>query len=442
MFTGKSTAKDQLNQKSKIMNRQKSKQAFSEAQKYIPGGVNSPVRALRSVGETPLFIKSADGAELTDIDGNKFIDFCLSWGVFIAGHSNPKVQEAVIDAVKNGTSYGIPTTLETDLARRVSELIPSMEQVRFVNSGTEATMSAIRLARGFTRRDYIVKFDGCYHGHADHLLVSAGSGVATCGIGSSAGVPRDFVKYTLVVPFNDKEKLKEVFDKHKGEIAAVIVEPVPANMGVVPQRDGFLQFIREITKENGSLLIFDEVITGFRLTLGGAQKYYGITPDLTAVGKIVGGGFPAAAFGGRSEIMQMLAPLGPVYQAGTLSGNPVAMTAGLATLEVLSQPKVYDELNAKAKWFIDELSEILSNKGIAVNRVENMFTPFFTGGKSPKDFDDAKSSDTERFARFWRHMLANGIYFSPSQFEGNFISTAHTKAQLTKVLEVAKSFNE
>lgn len=254
------------------MNRQRSKAAFNEAQKYIPGGVNSPVRALRSVGETPLFIKSAEGAEFTDIDGNKFIDFCLSWGVFIAGHSNPQVQSAVINAVKNGTSYGIPTTLETDLAKRVAELIPSMEQVRFVNSGTEATISAIRLARGFTRRDYIIKFDGCYHGHADHLLVSAGSGVATCGISSSAGVPQDFAKYTLVVPFNNKEKLREIFNEHKDEIAAVIVEPVPANMGVVPEQNGFLQFLREITKENNSLLIFDEVITGFRLTLGGAQK--------------------------------------------------------------------------------------------------------------------------------------------------------------------------
>lgn len=424
------------------MNRQRSKAAFNEAQKYIPGGVNSPVRALRSVGETPLFIKSAEGAEFTDIDGNKFIDFCLSWGVFIAGHSNPQVQSAVINAVKNGTSYGIPTTLETDLARRVAELIPSMEQVRFVNSGTEATMSAIRLARGFTRRDYIIKFDGCYHGHADHLLVSAGSGVATCGISSSAGVPQDFAKYTLVVPFNNKEKLREIFNEHKDEIAAVIVEPVPANMGVVPEQNGFLQFLREITKENNSLLIFDEVITGFRLTLGGAQKYYGITPDLTAVGKIVGGGFPAAAFGGRKEIMQMLAPLGPVYQAGTLSGNPVAMTAGLTTLAILSQPNVYEELNAKAKWFIDELSQILGEKGIVINRVENMFTPFFTEGVKPKDFTDVKKSDTDRFGKFWRYMLNNGIYFSPSQFEGNFISTAHTKAQLTKVLDVAKSFDE
>ncbi len=426
----------------KRVNRKRSKVAFNEAQKYIPGGVNSPVRALRAVGEAPLFVRQAKGALLTDIDGNEYVDFCLSWGVFIAGHANPHVQGAVLSAIPNGTSYGIPTLLETELAKRVTELIPSMEQVRFVNSGTEATMSAIRLARGFTGRNYIVKFDGCYHGHADHLLVSAGSGVATYGLSSSAGVPDDFTKYTLVAPFNDKAAIERIFSEHHGEIAAIIVEPVPANMGVVPERDDFLKFLRRLTQENGSLLIFDEVITGFRLTLGGAQKYYGITPDLTAVGKIVGGGFPAAAFGGRKEIMQMLAPLGPVYQAGTLSGNPIAMTAGLATLEVLSEPGVYEELNGKAEWFVGELSSILAEKGIAVNRVENMFTPFFTGGENPKDYSDVKKSDTERFARFWRHLLNHGIYFSPSQFESNFISTAHTKAQLSKVLEVAGNFNE
>ncbi len=422
------------------MGREKSKAAFEEAQKYIPGGVNSPVRALRSVGESPLFIKNAKGVTLTDIDGNQYTDFCLSWGVFIAGHANPHVQQAVLSAIPNGTSYGIPTLLETQLAKKVSELIPSMEQVRFVNSGTEATMSAIRLARGYTKRDYIIKFDGCYHGHADHLLVSAGSGVATCGISSSSGVPQDFAKYTLVAPFNDKDALREIFNQHKGEIAAIIVEPVPCNMGVVPAQNEFLQFLREITKENDSLLIFDEVITGFRLTLGGAQKFYGITPDLTTVGKIVGGGFPAAAFGGRREIMQLLAPLGPVYQAGTLSGNPIAMTAGLATLEVLSQPDTYELLNAKAERFITKLAEILRPKGVVINHVGNMFTPFFTGGKAPRNFDDVKTSDTEAFARFFRYMLAHGVYISPSQFEGNFISIQHTEAQLAEILEIVKGF--
>lgn len=422
------------------MGREKSIAAFEEAQKYIPGGVNSPVRALRSVGATPLFIRKAEGVTLTDIDDNQYTDFCLSWGVFIAGHANPSVQQAVISAIPNGTSYGIPTLLETQLAKRVSDLIPSMEQVRFVNSGTEATMSAIRLARGYTKKDYIIKFEGCYHGHADHLLVSAGSGVATCGISSSAGVPQDFAKYTLVAPFNDKEAVREIFRQHKNEIAAIIVEPVPANMGVVPQQEDFLRFLREITLENQSLLIFDEVITGFRLTLGGAQKYYGISPDLTTVGKIVGGGFPAAAFGGRKEIMQLLAPLGPVYQAGTLSGNPIAMTAGLATLAILSQPNIYEDLNAKAEKFIKELAAILRPKGVVINHVGNMFTPFFTNGVGPQNFSDVKKSDTAAFARFFRYMLSHGVYISPSQFEGNFISIQHTEEKLAEVLEIAKGF--
>lgn len=420
--------------------RPKSIEAFKEAQQYIPGGVNSPVRALRAVGETPLFIDHAEGVTLTDIDGNTYTDFCLSWGVFIAGHSHPQVLSAVQNAITRGTSYGIPTLVETALAKRVSELIPSMQQVRFVNSGTEAVMSAIRLARGYTHRDYILKFEGCYHGHADHLLVSAGSGVATLGISSSAGVPDGFVQYTLVAPFNDKEAVRQLFREYKGRIAAVIVEPVPANMGVVPEQDGFLQFLREITQEDGALLLFDEVITGFRLTLGGAQSYFGITPDLTTVGKIVGGGFPAAAFGGRREIMQLLAPNGPVYQAGTLSGNPIAMTAGLATLDVLSAPSLYEELNAKAERFIAKLSEVLEPKGVVINHVGNMFTPFFTGGKPVHNFRDVQQSDTEVFARFWRHMLQHGIYLSPSQYESNFVSIQHTEERLNEIVEIAKLF--
>lgn len=422
------------------MTREKSIRAFDEAAKYIPGGVNSPVRALRAVGETPLFIDHAKGGTITDIDGNSYTDFCLSWGVFIAGHANEHVTHAVGEAIGRGTSYGIPTELETALAKRVSQLIPSMEQVRFVNSGTEAVMSAIRLARGYTQRNYILKFDGCYHGHADHLLVAAGSGVATYGRSGSAGVPDDFVRYTLVAPFNDKDAVRELFSQEGSDIAAVIVEPVPANMGVVPEREQFLQFLRDITREYGSLLLFDEVITGFRLTLGGAQQYYGIEPDLTTVGKIVGGGFPAAAFGGRRDIMQLLAPDGPVYQAGTLSGNPVAMTAGLATLEVLSESGVYDALNAKAERFIRRMQEALAPKGVVINHVGNMFTPYFTGGKSPRNFSDVKHSDLDEFARFWRYMLHNGVYLSPSQFEADFLSLQHTEEQLEHIIQLAKEY--
>lgn len=422
--------------------RTKSIAAFEEAKRYIPGGVNSPVRALKAVGESPLFIDHAEGVTLTDIDGNQYTDFCLSWGVFIAGHAHPRVQKAVINAIGNGTSYGIPTLLETELAKRVSTLIPSMERVRFVNSGTEAVMSAIRLARGYTQRNYILKFEGCYHGHVDHLLVAAGSGVATCGFSSSAGVPNDFVAYTLVAPFNDKEAVSQIFQAYGDKIAAVIVEPVPANMGVVPQQNNFLQFLREITQNNGALLLFDEVITGFRLTLGGAQKYYGITPDLTTVGKIVGGGFPAAAFGGRADIMGLLAPEGPVYQAGTLSGNPIAMTAGIATLDILSEPNVYEELNHKAEKFIHELEQVLTPKNIVINHVGNMFTPYFDCGRVPENFQGVKQSNQARFAKFFRHMLRNGVYISPSQFESNFVSIQHTPERLHEIVEIAAAFSE
>ena len=418
----------------------KSKQAFAEASEYIPGGVNSPVRALKAVGETPIFIDHAKGVTLTDIDGNSYTDFCLSWGVFIAGHANDLVIDAVSKAVVNGTSYGIPTLLETELARRVTQLIPSMEQVRFANSGTEAVMSAIRLARGYTQRNYILKFEGCYHGHADHLLVAAGSGVATLGRSNSAGVPDDFVKYTLTAPFNDKDSVRNLFAQYGKDIAAVIVEPVPANMGVVPEQEGFLRFLREITDEFGSLLLFDEVITGFRLTLGGAQQYYGIKPDLTTIGKIVGGGFPAAAFGGRREIMQLLAPLGPVYQAGTLSGNPIAMTAGIATLQLLSVPGTYEALNAKAERFILRLQEALEPKGLVINHVGHMFTPYFTQGRHPHNFHDVQQSNLDEFARFWRYMFHHGVYLSPSQFESNFISIQHTEAELDNIIKLAKKW--
>ncbi len=422
-------------------NRPKSIAAFAEAQKYIPGGVNSPVRALRAVGETPLFIERAAGTILTDIDGNQYTDFCLSWGVFILGHAHPHVIHRVQEAITRGTSYGIPTTIETELAKKVNQFIPSMERVRFVNSGTEAVMSAIRLARGYTGRDLIVKFTGCYHGHVDHLLVNAGSGIATMKRSSSAGVPESFVIHTACLPFNDRKAVENLFSTRGDEIAAVIVEPVPANMGVVPAQDGFLQLLREQTAAHGALLIFDEVITGFRLTTGGAQQLFGITPDLTTLGKIVGGGFPAAAFGGRADIMRMLAPEGSVYQAGTLSGNPVAMTAGIATLDILSEEHFYDKLNRKAQWFTGELRNVLTPKGITLNAVGNMFTPFFAEG-SIENFTDACRSDTERFGRFFRHMLEHGIYMSPSQFETNFISTAHSEDTLDHVLKVAQEFKE
>ncbi len=424
-----------------MLNRKKSEAAFREAVAYIPGGVDSPVRALKAVGESPLFIERAKGVTLTDIDGNLYTDFCLSWGVFILGHAHPGVLGRVAEAIGRGTSYGIPTLVETQLAKRVNALMPTMERVRFVNSGTEAVMSAVRLARGFTGRNLIVKFAGCYHGHVDHLLVAAGSGVATMGASSSAGVPDSFVAHTACVPFNDKEALERLFRERGGDIAAVIVEPVPANMGVVPERDGFLRFVRELTRRHGALLIFDEVITGFRLRPGGAQQLYGIAPDLTTVGKIVGGGFPAAAFGGRADIMALLAPDGPVYQAGTLSGNPVAMTAGIATLDLLAAPGVYEALNAKAARFIGELRSALKDKGIVVNSVENMFTPFFTEGEVT-DFADVRRCDTVRFGKFFRHMFDHGVYFSPSQFETNFVSVAHTDADLDRVLSVAAAFGD
>ncbi len=417
-----------------INERIRSAAAFERAQKVIPGGVNSPVRALRSVGTTPLFVKEAKGPYFTDIDDNKIIDFCMSWGVFILGHNNDAVSNAAIEAVGRGSSYGIPTEAETILAEQVREAIPSMERLRFVNSGTEATMSAIRVARGFTGRDILVKFEGNYHGHADHLLVAAGSGVATISNASSAGVPDGFVKYTVVLPYNDINALRKFFIEQGDNVAAVILEPVACNMGVVVPTLEFLQCVREVTEQHGAILIFDEVITGFRLSRGGAQQRFGIMPDMTTVGKIVGGGFPAAAFGGRADIMKVLAPEGPVYQAGTLSGNPVAMAAGIETLRQLSRPGFYDTLEDKSTHFIEELKKIIAGKNIQLNHCGSMFTLFFND--SPVcDFQDTKKSDQERFARYFRNMLNRGIYVSPSQFEGNFISEVHTTEVLDYVLE-------
>lgn len=414
-----------------------SKQAFQRATQVIPGGVNSPVRALRSVGTTPLFVKNADGAYITDIDGNRFIDFCMSWGVFILGHNNSKVSQAAIQAVSRGSSYGIPTETETILAEKVREAIPSMQRLRFVNSGTEATMSAIRVARGFTGRDILVKFEGNYHGHADHLLVAAGSGVANISNASSAGVPSDFVRHTVVLPYNDTEALRQYFSEHGSEVAALIVEPVACNMGVVPPTTEFINATRQVTADCGALLIFDEVITGFRLARGGAQQLFGITPDMTCVGKIVGGGFPAAAFGGREDIMRCLAPDGPVYQAGTLSGNPVAMAAGSETLTQLAEPGFYEQLESRSNDFIEKLQRIIDGKGIQLNHCGTMFTLFFCSSDTHpvRNFQDAKRCDQERFARYFRNMLDRGIYVSPSQFEGNFISACHTPEILDYVLK-------
>ncbi len=417
-----------------INERTKSAEAFSKAQQIIPGGVNSPVRALKSVGATPLFVKEAKGAYITDIDGNKIIDFCMSWGVFILGHSNERVNRAAIEAINNGSSYGIPTLNETVLAEKVREAIPSMERLRFVNSGTEATMSAIRVARGYTGRDILVKFEGNYHGHADHLLVSAGSGVANISNASSAGVPEGFTKYTAVLPYNDIDALRNYFKTNGDKVAAVILEPVACNMGVVCPSLDFLKAAREVTEQYGSLLIFDEVITGFRLSRGGAQQLFGIKPDMTTVGKIVGGGFPAAAFGGRADIMKVLAPDGPVYQAGTLSGNPVAMAAGIETLTQLSHPDFYKKLDEKSDRFISRLKEIIAGKDIQLNHCGSMFTLFFNKSEV-RNFQDTKRSDQERFTRYFNNMLQRGIYVSPSQFEGNFISETHTPEILDYVLQ-------
>ena len=417
-----------------INERIKSAEAFQRAQQVIPGGVNSPVRALKSVGATPLFVKEAKGAYITDIDDNKIIDFCMSWGVFILGHCNDRVNSAAIEAIGNGSSYGIPTLNETVLAEKVREAIPSMERLRFVNSGTEATMSAIRVARGYTGRDILVKFEGNYHGHADHLLVSAGSGVANISNASSAGVPEGFTKYTAVLPYNDIDALRNYFKTNGDKVAAVILEPVACNMGVVCPSLDFLKAAREVTEQHGSLLIFDEVITGFRLSRGGAQQLFGIKPDMTTVGKIVGGGFPAAAFGGRTDIMKVLAPDGPVYQAGTLSGNPVAMAAGIETLTQLSHPDFYKKLDEKSDRFISRLKEIIAGKDIQLNHCGSMFTLFFNKSEV-HNFQDTKRSDQERFARYFNNMLQRGIYVSPSQFEGNFISETHTPEILDYVLQ-------
>jgi len=407
----------------------RSEELFARAKAVIPGGVSSPARAFKAVGGTPLFVARAEGARFWDEDGRAFIDYVGSWGPMILGHAQPAVVEAVRAAAGRGTSYGAPCAAEVELAERITKLMPAVERVRFVSSGTEATMSALRVARGFTGRRKILKFDGCYHGHADSLLVAAGSGVATLGIPGSPGVPEGTVADTLVAPFNDVAALEAAFREHGRELAAVIVEPVCGNMGTVAPRTGYLEALRELTRRSGTVLIFDEVMTGFRLALGGAQQLYGIRPDMTCLGKIMGGGLPAAAYGGRVDIMATVAPDGPVYQAGTLSGNPLAMAAGAKVLELLAQPGVYATLEARSARLEEGLKRAARDAGttVTVNRVGSMITVFFCAGPVT-DYTTAKQSDTKRFARFFHAMLARGVYLPPAQFEAAFVSLAAAAA--------------
>ena len=413
---------------------------FTLAKALLPGGVNSPVRACRSVGCDPLFVRRSAGCLITDVDGNEFIDFVGSWGPMILGHAHPEVVEAIQRTAADGTSFGAPCPLEVELADMVCRSVPSLEKVRFVSSGTEATMSAVRLARGYTGRKVVVKFDGCYHGHADTFLVRAGSGVITLGIPGSPGVPEDIVKNTLSIPYNDTVTLERTLRDESLDIACVIVEPVAGNMGVVPPDEDFLQTLRRITSELGIVLIFDEVITGFRLALGGAQERFGITPDLTCLGKIIGGGLPVGAYGGRAEIMDRVAPDGPVYQAGTLSGNPLAMAAGLAMLKVVRRPGFYEELEEKSDWFAAEMTGILARVGVptVLNRVGSMMTCFFTPDPV-RDYESALRADTDRYGRYFRAMLDGGVWLAPSQFEAAFISAAHGRDHLEKALAVTES---
>ncbi len=411
---------------------------FRLACELLPGGVDSPVRAFRAVGGQPLFIERGEGAYLVDADGNRYVDYVLSWGPLILGHAHPRVVTALQRAVANGTSYGAPSRLEVELAQLVTELMPKIEMLRFVNSGTEATMTALRLARAFTGRNKIVKFQGNYHGHADMLLVQAGSGVATLGLPDSPGVPSATVADTLVAKYNDLDSVQQLFDRFSGEIAAVIVEPVAGNMGLVAPADGFLQGLRDVTDSDGALLIFDEVMTGFRVHPGGAQSLYGVAPDLTALGKVIGGGLPVGAYGGRREIMELVAPSGPMYQAGTLSGNPLAMTAGIETLTALREPGVWEDIEAAGASLMDGLATIAAEANVPVrlNRVGTMFGMFFADG-NVTDWDSAARSDTERFRRYFQGMLDHGVYLAPSQFEAGFLSTRHGPAEIELTLAAA-----
>ncbi|WP_163713170.1 glutamate-1-semialdehyde 2,1-aminomutase [Mangrovibacterium lignilyticum] len=420
------------------MNYSKSISAFDEAKQLIPGGVNSPVRAFKSVQADPLFIAKAKGARVWDIDDNEYIDFVSSWGPLILGHANPAIVEAVQKAAELGTSYGAPTLIETEMAKLITEMVPSVEKVRMVNSGTEATMSALRLARGYTKRDLVIKFAGCYHGHADSFLIKAGSGAITLGLPDSPGVTKASAQNTLTAEYNNLDSVKELFEARGEEIAAVIVEPVAGNMGCVLPNEDFLKGLREITKQYGALLIFDEVITGFRLSAGGAQKHFGVMPDLTTLGKIIGGGLPVGAYGGSKEIMDMLAPNGPVYQAGTLSGNPLAMAAGSVMLRTLNDnPSIYKELDRKGAKVEAGLMANLEKAGIPgiINRIGSMMTLFFTEEKEVKSFDQAMKSNAPRYAKFFKKSLESGIYLGPSQYECFFVSDAHTDEDLEYLLE-------
>jgi glutamate-1-semialdehyde 2,1-aminomutase len=417
-----------------------SAELFETAQTLLPGGVNSPVRGFRSVGGTPRFIESAKGAHVRDVDGNTYIDYVCSWGPLIAGHAHQKVVEAITSAAERGTSYGAPTRLENELAETVIERMPSIERIRFVSSGTEAAMSAVRLARAATGREMIVKFDGCYHGHADSMLVSAGSGVLTLGQPDSPGVPKAVAQATLSIPFNSTGAIDEAFAAHGADIAAVMVEPVAGNMGVIEADSGYLQHLRDVTSKHGALLVFDEVITGFRVARGGAQERYGVQPDLTVLGKVIGGGLPVGAYGGRLDLMNLIAPVGPVYQAGTLSGNPLAMAAGLATLRLLDDPGVYDELEARAGKLGDGLLQAAQAAGLPVsaNRVASMMTLFFTA-ETVRDYASAKQADTGLYGRYFGKLLDRGVYFAPSQFEAGFVSLAHSDDDIDATLEAAGS---
>jgi glutamate-1-semialdehyde 2,1-aminomutase len=418
----------------------RSRKLFAEAQRLIPGGVNSPVRAFRSVGGQPFFIKRAKGSRLYDVDGNSYIDYVLSWGPMILGHAPGLIIKAIARAAANGTSYGAPTELEVRLATLISRAIPSMEQVRLVSSGTEAVMSAVRLARAWTKRDGVLKFEGCYHGHSDYLLAKAGSGLATLGLPDCPGVPQDFTRHTITAPYNDLKTVQRLLETHGRELACVLVEPVAGNMGVVPPGDDFLPGLRELTRQHGIVLVFDEVITGFRVHYGGAQALYNITPDLTCLGKIIGGGLPVGAYGGPRKIMEMIAPAGPVYQAGTLSGNPLAVTAGIETLTQLAAPGLYKRLDERAEALAEGLGAAAqkANVPLTLTRVASMMSGFFTRGPVV-DYASAKQSNAQAYSTFFHRMLEHGVYLAPSQFEAAFLSTAHTPSDLDATIKAARS---
>jgi len=425
------------------LNTQASEKLYHRAGTVLPGGVNSPVRAFKAVGGTPLFIERAEGAYLIDVDGNRYVDYVGSWGPMLVGHAHQQIINAVRTALSKGTSYGAPTEVEVELAEMVIDAVPSVEMVRFVNSGTEATMSALRLARAYTKRDKIVKFEGCYHGHADMLLVQAGSGVTTLGLPDSPGVPDSAVADTLVAQFNNLDSVQNLFEQNQAEIAAIIVEPIAGNMGVVPPQAGFLEGLRKIAGAGGALLVFDEVMTGFRVAFGGAQSLFKVTPDLSCLGKIIGGGFPVGAYGGRKEIMELVAPSGPVYQAGTLSGNPITMTAGLETLKILKKTGTYDKLEHLSEKLAHGIRQAAESVGLPLfqTRVGSMSGMFFTS-KKVVDLATAKTSDTKKYARFFTEMLNRGIYFAPSQFEAAFVSLAHDQEQIDQTISAAKEIFE